>query len=164
MTFNSSTTESMPSVSGGGLPNMYKLARIIFHWGKTSGSGWKSYCINQFSTIKLITFIIKGSEHTKSFTSYPMEVQLIHFKDSLGDVETALSTLEWDSLAIVSILFFVRIWSTKKKLKTFLQLQLANTQAVAPYMDIVSNALHKITQPDTETQVFRIDNSLWEGF
>ena len=93
-----------------------------------------------------------------------MEVQLIHFKDSLGDVETALSTLEWDSLAIVSILFFVRIWSTKKKLKTFLQLQLANTQAVAPYMDIVSNALHKITQPDTETQVFRIDNSLWEGF
>ena len=52
----------------------------------------------------------------------------------------------------------------KKRLKTFLQLQLANTQAVAPYMDIVSNALHKITQPDTETQVFRIDNSLWEGF
>ena len=48
--------------------------------------------------------------------------------------------------------------------KTFLQLQLANTQAVAPYMDIVSNAMHKITQPDTETQVFRIDNSLWEGF
>ena len=33
------------------------------------------------------------------------------------------------------------------------QTQLANTQAVAPYMDIVSNALHKITQPDTETQV-----------
>jgi len=117
MTINSSATEATPSISGGGLPNVYQLAKIIFHWGQTSGS---------------------GSEHTKSFTSYPMEVQLVHFKDSFGNIETALSTLEWDSLAIVSILFFT---------------QLANTQAVAPYMDIVSNALHKITQPDTETQI-----------
>ena len=41
MTINSSATEAIPSISGGGLPNVYLLAKIIFHWGKTSGSGSK---------------------------------------------------------------------------------------------------------------------------
>ena len=48
-----------------------------------------------------------GSEHTKSGTHFPLEVQLVHYKESLGSFEYALNDPE--GLAILSVFFQVRI-------------------------------------------------------
>jgi len=108
--------EFSPKLSGGGLSGSYKLSKVNFHWGHTYGS---------------------GSEHTKSVTSFPMEAQLIHFKDSFNDLESASSSNKWDSIAIVAV---------------FYNLQLGAV-AISPNMDIVSNALNNITEPDSEIEI-----------
>ena len=48
-----------------------------------------------------------GSEHTKSGTHFPLEVQLVHYKESLGSFEYALNDPE--GLAILSVFFQVKI-------------------------------------------------------
>merc|ERR1712227_323935 len=108
--------EFSPKLSGGGLSGSYKLSKVNFHWGHTYGS---------------------GSEHTKSVTSFPMEAQLIHFKDSFNDLESALSSNKWDSIAIVAV---------------FYNLQLGAV-AISPNMDIVSYALNNITEADSEIEI-----------
>ena len=34
-----------PTLSGGGLSEKYKLAKIVFHWGVMSGSGVNSFVL-----------------------------------------------------------------------------------------------------------------------
>ena len=52
--------------------------------------------------------IFTGSEHTKSSTSYSMEIQIVHFREDLSDLDTALANSDWDSIAIVSIFYYVK--------------------------------------------------------
>ena len=47
-----------------------------------------------------------GSEHTKSGTFFPLEVQLIHYKESMGSFKNALNDAE--GLAILSSFFQVK--------------------------------------------------------
>ena len=58
-----------------------------------------------------------GSEHTKSVTSFPMEAQLIHFKDSFNDLESASSSNKWDSIAIVAVFYNVRQYIKGRRLE-----------------------------------------------
>jgi len=106
----------VPTLSGGGLAHTYNLAKVIFHWGEMAG---------------------EGSEHTKSYTTYPMEVQMVHYKEKLGDWDKALTSLDWDSIAIVSTFFYLE-----------LEQRISN-----PTMDIIANAIQNITQPNTEIRV-----------
>ena len=55
-----------------------------------------------------------GSEHTKSGTFFPLEVQLIHYKESMGSFENAL--YDPDGLAILSSLFQVNNRNYEKKI------------------------------------------------
>ena len=58
-----------------------------------------------------------GSEHTKSGTFFPLEVQLIHYKESMGSFENAL--YDPDGLAILSSLFQVNNRKCETKLFNF---------------------------------------------
>ena len=96
--------EFSPTLSGGGLSEKYKLAKIVFHWGVMSGSGVNSFVSRRPSWCKIFT----GSEHTKSSTSYSMEIQIVHFRENLSDLDTALANSDWNSIAIVSIFYYVK--------------------------------------------------------
>ena len=39
--------EFSPTLSGGGLSEKYKLAKIVFHWGVMSGSGVNSFVLRR---------------------------------------------------------------------------------------------------------------------
>jgi carbonic anhydrase len=75
-----------PKISGGGLNGSYIFHQLHFHWSDDDS---------------------RGSEHTKSGTSFPLEVQLIHYKEEFGSIQQARE--EPDGLAILSILFQVLI-------------------------------------------------------
>ena len=96
--------EFSPTLSGGGLSEKYKLAKIVFHWGVMSGSGVNSFVSRRPSWCKIFT----GSEHTKSSTSFSMEIQIVHFREDLSDLDTALANSDWNSIAIVSIFYNVQ--------------------------------------------------------
>ena len=51
--------------------------------------------------------VISGSEHTKSLTSFPMEVQLLHYKEEHTNISEALAEGHHDSLAMLSIFLSV---------------------------------------------------------
>ena len=65
--------------------------------------------------------IFTGSEHTKSSTSYSMEIQIVHFREDLSDLDTALANSDWNSIAIVSIFYNVQY-------KTYIILILNNSE------------------------------------
>ena len=72
--------------------------------------------------------VLTGSEHKKSHTAFPMEMQLVHYKvinsiktflkfsqDGFSNMETALKEDEFDSLAILSVLYSVQLRSLASK-------------------------------------------------
>ncbi|CAG2053580.1 unnamed protein product [Timema podura] len=75
-----------PYLTGGPLPpdNVYKLAQIHFHWGKSN---------------------IRGSEHIIVPFESALEVHLVHYNSKYESLERALGKL--DGVAIVAILFMV---------------------------------------------------------
>ena len=89
-----------------------------------------------------------------------MEVQMVHYKEKLGDWDKALTSLDWDSIAIVSTFFYVsRTIPIHHKTPHYhshslLYLQLELEQRISnPTMDIIANAIQNITQPNTEIRV-----------
>jgi len=80
------TPEKTPILSGGGLPNSYKFSQVHFHWGAEDG---------------------KGSEHLVGDTAYPMEMHLVHYKATHGNIKEALAEGAYDSLAVLGFFFQV---------------------------------------------------------
>lgn len=74
-----------PRISGGGLPQgTFVFHQAHFHWGSRDS---------------------RGSEHSKSRTFFPLEVQLIHFNTKYRNMEDALGRP--DGVAILATLFQV---------------------------------------------------------
>ncbi|CAG5126690.1 unnamed protein product, partial [Candidula unifasciata] len=72
------------SISGAGLPDTYRAAQLHFHWGSSD---------------------MIGSEHTMDNRTYPMEVHIVHFRTSLGQLKDAASVP--DGLAVLGFFFEV---------------------------------------------------------
>ncbi|CAL4122742.1 unnamed protein product, partial [Meganyctiphanes norvegica] len=72
------------SIRGGLLPYTYTLHQIHFHWGSYS---------------------VRGSEHTVNGKAYPLEMHLVHYKDSYGSVGQAVKYMS--GLAVLGIMFKV---------------------------------------------------------
>jgi len=79
----------------------------------------------------------KGSEHQKSRTSFPMEMHLVHYKANHSNILEALEEGAPDSLAVLAVFFSVQLAS---------QVELHS-------MDLLGEALAKITEPHEETLV-----------
>jgi carbonic anhydrase len=77
------TGNSVPLMSGGGLPAAYRLQQVHFHWGKGAYS--------------------KGSEHTVAGKQYPVEAHLVHYKATFDDIGQAIASGAQDSLAVLGI-------------------------------------------------------------
>jgi len=105
-----------PHLSGGGLRQEYRLAYGVFHWGASDR---------------------EGSEHKKSHTAFPMELQLVHYKEGFPDLNAALKEAEYDSLAILSVFYSVQ-------LRSLVDL---------PSFDLLIAGLENITKPSSRTQV-----------
>ena len=76
-----------PKLSGGALPGSYNFAQVHFHWGGDD---------------------TRGSEHLVDNQAYPMEMHLVHYKDTNKDIGAALSKGSYDSLAVLGIFFQAR--------------------------------------------------------
>ena len=74
-----------PTITGGGLPlGTFVFHQAHFHWGSRDS---------------------RGSEHSRSRTFFPLEVQLIHFNTKYANVEEALG--KRDGIAILATFFQV---------------------------------------------------------
>jgi len=111
-----------PRVSGGGLAHKYRLAQIHFHWGKIN---------------------YRGSEHTKSNATFPMEMHLVHFKDEYPTLMDALAEPTDDTLAVIGIFFKLQL---KKNV----------------YLTDILDKLKDVREADTSTQIkpFTLENLL----
>ncbi|KAL4223520.1 Carbonic anhydrase [Mactra antiquata] len=69
-------------VTGGGLDGQYNAIQLHFHWGRDD---------------------TEGSEHTFRGHQYPLEMHIVHYKDSYGDVSTAIGNS--DGLAVLGFFF-----------------------------------------------------------
>lgn len=58
--------QTIPTLSGGGLPSRFQFAGLHFHWGSESDE------------------TVTGSEHTVEGQAYPMELHLVHFNAEYG--------------------------------------------------------------------------------
>ncbi|CAL4104981.1 unnamed protein product, partial [Meganyctiphanes norvegica] len=88
-------------VSQGGLKGEYIFAQMHFHWGADSA---------------------QGSEHTINSVRYPLEMHIVNFKASYGDLGTAVQ--KSDGLAVLGVMFEVS--STDNAVLTPLVNALAN--------------------------------------
>ena len=91
-----------------------------------------------------------------------MEVQMVHYKEELGGLDAALTSLDWDSIAIVSTFFYVsrtipihhNTPHHHHHSHSLLSFQLELEQRISnPTMDIIANAIQNITQPNSEIRV-----------
>ncbi|KAL8615741.1 hypothetical protein ACOMHN_040236 [Nucella lapillus] len=69
-------------VSGGSLPNTFRVAQFHFHWGSVN---------------------TQGSEHTVDGNAYPMEVHIVCFNTKYADLGAAVS--QPDGLAVLGFFF-----------------------------------------------------------
>uniref|UniRef100_A0A3B3ZE45 Alpha-carbonic anhydrase domain-containing protein n=1 Tax=Periophthalmus magnuspinnatus TaxID=409849 RepID=A0A3B3ZE45_9GOBI len=76
------------SMSGGGLSEEYQTLMFTLHWGNRSS--------------------IPGSEHKLNGKRYPMELQIVSFKASSGDIQTALA----DSNGLAALGFLIEVDET----------------------------------------------------
>ncbi|XP_068234635.1 uncharacterized protein [Palaemon carinicauda] len=75
---------SSATINGGNLTGEYTFAQFHFHWGKDDTN---------------------GSEHLVDGKSYPLELHLVHFKTSYGNIGEAIK--HGDGLAVLGIFFEV---------------------------------------------------------
>uniref|UniRef100_A0A3B3ZDH6 Alpha-carbonic anhydrase domain-containing protein n=1 Tax=Periophthalmus magnuspinnatus TaxID=409849 RepID=A0A3B3ZDH6_9GOBI len=86
---NSDYTEPKSlNMSGGGLSEEYQTLMFTLHWGNRSS--------------------IPGSEHKLNGKRYPMELQIVSFKASSGDIQTALA----DSNGLAALGFLIEVDET----------------------------------------------------
>ncbi|KAK3561029.1 hypothetical protein QTP86_025708 [Hemibagrus guttatus] len=69
-------------IEGGGLKDKYKAVEIHFHWGKNGGP---------------------GSEHTIDGEQYPMEMHIVHIKETYSSVEDAIK--DQTGVAVLGFLY-----------------------------------------------------------
>ena len=82
--------QTIPTLSGGGLPGRFQFAGLHFHWGSESDE------------------TVTGSEHTVEGQAYPMELHLVHFNADYGPsigkaVNNITVTNPTDILAVVGV-------------------------------------------------------------
>uniref|UniRef100_A0A8B9KF24 Carbonic anhydrase n=1 Tax=Astyanax mexicanus TaxID=7994 RepID=A0A8B9KF24_ASTMX len=75
--------DSKMSVSGGGLPGVYKTQQMHLHWGNGSSA--------------------PGSEHTVNGKQYPMELHIVNMKSTHPNISVALG----DSTGLAVLGFFI---------------------------------------------------------
>jgi len=80
------TSGAIPTMMGGGLPAKYAFAQVHFHWGSNDE---------------------QGSEHLVDGKAFPLEMHLVHYKASLGNITAALEEGAPDSLAVLGFFFQV---------------------------------------------------------
>ena len=156
-------SEAIPRVSGGGLTHNYIFSEAQFHWGDLTAGGPLPLRSKYLPSYNKFSFT--GSEHTRSKVSFAMEIQFVHYKESLGSLSKAMLSDDWDSLAIISVFCYViRISLLIRNYPGHVQLQ-NRIQALAPYMDVISSALGNISQPGLETEIpsFPLANLLPEN-
>ena len=92
---------------------------------------------------------------------------MVHYKEKLESLDAALTSLDWDSIAIVSTFFYVsRTILIHDKTphhhsRSLLSFQLELEQRISnPTMDIIANAIQNITQPNSEIRVSFVPPSL----
>ena len=100
---------------------------MVFHWGVTDREGQIPTSWDNFFKVST------GSEHKKSHTAFPMEMQLVHYKVNLlesessqknlkeklgkclqegfSNLEAAVKEGRHDSLAVLSIFYSVQLRS-----------------------------------------------------
>ena len=142
---------------------------MVFHWGVTDREGQIPTSWDNFIKVSA------GSEHKKSHTAFPMEMQLVHYKVNLlesessqknlkeklgkclqegfSDLEAAVKEGRHDSLAVLSIFYSVQLRSlastrevSRFNAKQYFQVDL-------PIFDLLIAGLANITQPASRTQV-----------
>ena len=98
-------SEAIPRVSGGGLTHNYIFSEAQFHWGDLTAGGPLPLRSKYLPSYNKFSFT--GSEHTRSKVSFAMEIQFVHYKESLGSLSKAMLSDDWDSLAIISVFCYV---------------------------------------------------------
>ncbi|XP_068457384.1 carbonic anhydrase 4a [Clinocottus analis] len=81
----------LSTVSGGGLPTVYKAVQFHLHWGSNGGP---------------------GAEHTVDGEQHPMELHIVHMKHHYTDLSTALSDPQ--GVAVLGF-FYERSGSANRK-------------------------------------------------
>ncbi|XP_023321695.1 putative carbonic anhydrase 3 [Eurytemora carolleeae] len=84
LTFKPFKESAAPRISGGGLGAKYKLSQLYFHWGATDAT---------------------GSEHTRSYARFPLEMHLLHVKESSERLKDPVE----DSLAVLAVQFKMQL-------------------------------------------------------
>lgn len=121
-------------VVGGGLDGKYIAIQFHFHWGRNDG---------------------EGSEHTFRGQKYPLELHIVHYKDSYGSLTNALN--KSDGLAVLG--FF------------FTTVDAEDNEALAPLIDAIDQLNYKgenrsvninfdSVLPDATTEFYRYNGSL----
>ncbi|CAG0896414.1 unnamed protein product [Darwinula stevensoni] len=80
------STRKTPRVSGGGLPGLYVLDQLHFHWGSNP---------------------YRGSEHTLFGFRFPMEMHMVHFNSKFENFTEALASEEPTAVAVFG--FFLEV-------------------------------------------------------
>jgi len=86
LTTHATSADKVPTMKGGGLPGKYKFSQVHFHWGSKEE---------------------QGSEHQVNGKAYPLEMHLVHFKETFGNLTAAAGAEVSDSLAVLGVFFEV---------------------------------------------------------
>ncbi|KAI5089261.1 carbonic anhydrase IV a precursor [Silurus meridionalis] len=122
------------SVSGGNLSQTYNAVQLQFHWGN-SGS--------------------PGSEHTIDGEQYPMELHIVHIKDTYISVEEALS----DPKGQASLGFFFEESETENKEYSAFIEALAQVQDAESQADVLISLNNLILQQSKLKAYYRYEGS-----
>jgi carbonic anhydrase len=96
-------TKAPPAITGYQLSEPYILGQLHFHWGSLVSPN-------------------SGSEHEVDGVRRPMEVHLVHYKQSLGSVANAAAKGDSDGLAVIGTFLQVgSIMQESKAMKPILQ-------------------------------------------
>ncbi|CAL4122773.1 unnamed protein product, partial [Meganyctiphanes norvegica] len=122
-------------VSQGGLIGDYIFTQMTFHWGADSAH---------------------GSEHTIDGVRYPLEMHIVNYKASYGDLGTAIQ--KHDGLAVLAVMFEVS--NTDNPALTPLFNALANITDAGAYAEVATTyPLQAFLPKDTE-KFYRYQGSL----
>lgn len=105
--------DRQPKISGSGLNGTYVFYQMHFHWAESNE---------------------RGSEHSKSHTHFPLELQLIHYQESWGSYDKAKNQPE--GLAILAVLFQLHVERNPKLERFFPLLQ----NVIEPYKESILDA------------------------
>jgi len=127
--------KTAPRVSQGGLKGEYIFAQLHFHWGGDSS---------------------QGSEHTINGVRYPLEMHIVNYKASYGDLGTAVT--KPDGLAVLGVMFEVS--QTDNAAFTPLVNALANITDAGMFAEAAAPYPLRAFLPDDTSKFYRYEGSL----